>query len=118
MRMPELQNLQPKPARKVIKVFDSDIFKGCTVGAQTENFDSVSAKEAVSQEWISKKIMLYPAVPSHSFSKNAAGANYSIHHMTNCTRPGFWVKVLWIPESIILIVQFVLPLPLLFILQE
>lgn len=50
--------------------------------AQTENIDSLSAREAVSQAWISKKIMLDPAVPSRAFSEDAAGTNYSIHHMT------------------------------------
>ncbi|KAH8586559.1 putative minor extracellular protease vpr [Bisporella sp. PMI_857] len=74
--------LGSKTGTKVLKVFDSDIFKGAAVSAEKENLDSLRALDPVSQAWTSKKIMLAPNEPHAIFSHDATAMNYSIHHMT------------------------------------
>jgi len=56
----------------VLKVFNSDIFRGAAVEAITPIF----------QAWQSKKIMLAPAEHIKSFSQDATALKYSIHGMT------------------------------------
>jgi subtilisin family serine protease len=65
-----------------LKVFNSDVFKGAAVQADSENIDSLTAREPVLQAWQSRKIMLDPSIPQRSFSADATGMNYSIHGMT------------------------------------
>jgi subtilisin family serine protease len=65
-----------------LKVFDSDVFKGAAIQADTENTDSLTAREPVLQAWQSRKIMLDPGAPQRSFSADATAMNYSIHGMT------------------------------------
>ncbi|EHL00982.1 putative Minor extracellular protease vpr [Glarea lozoyensis 74030] len=75
-------DIATKAGNKLLKVFDSDVFKGAAVQAETENIDSLTARAPVLQAWQSRKIMLDPNVPSRSFSADATGVNYSIHGMT------------------------------------
>jgi subtilisin family serine protease len=75
-------DIATKAGNKLLKVFDSDVFKGAAVQAETENIDSLTARAPVLQAWQSRKIMLDPNVPSRSFSADASAVNYSIHGMT------------------------------------
>jgi subtilisin family serine protease len=67
---------------KVLKVFQSDIFRGCAVEAASDNADSLQALASVSQAWPSRKFFLGPVEPEHLLAGDEVLSNYSIHHMT------------------------------------
>ncbi|KAK1993346.1 subtilase [Colletotrichum falcatum] len=77
-----VQQLQAVPGSKVIKVFDSSVFKGIAVESDTENTDSLEAIVPVVKAWHSTRIQLAPVVTEESFSDDAKALNYSIHWMT------------------------------------
>ncbi|KAH8892987.1 putative minor extracellular protease vpr [Thozetella sp. PMI_491] len=66
----------------VLKVFDSDVFAGVSVESDSENIDTLQAKDLVHQVWQSKRVTLGPANPAKTYSEAAASLNYSIHSMT------------------------------------
>ncbi|KAG9231301.1 putative minor extracellular protease vpr [Amylocarpus encephaloides] len=67
---------------KVLKVFDSDVFKGAAIEAPDENVDSLQAQDPVLKAWTTKRIQLAPPIAQKSFSETATGQNYSTHAMT------------------------------------
>ncbi|KAK1978215.1 subtilase [Colletotrichum cereale] len=77
-----VQQLQAVPGSKVLKIFDSSIFKGIAVECDNENTDSLEALAPVVKAWHSTRIQLAPVVTGESFSDDAKALNYSIHWMT------------------------------------
>ncbi|KZL64377.1 minor extracellular protease vpr [Colletotrichum incanum] len=77
-----VQQLQARPGSKILKVFDSSIFKGIAVESDSENTDSLEALVPVVKAWHSTRIQLAPVVTGDSFSDDAKALNYSIHWMT------------------------------------
>ncbi|TLS21020.1 uncharacterized protein PpBr36_10762 [Pyricularia pennisetigena] len=80
---------------KVLKVFDSDVFRGAAVETDEDNVDSLRALRGVGQAWHSKRIMLDPVRPESvvrggmqtgvKFSRQNRDdeeGKISLHHMT------------------------------------
>ncbi|RMJ15865.1 hypothetical protein CDV36_004442 [Fusarium kuroshium] len=74
--------LADRPDVKLVKVFDSDVFKGACVETPKENLDTLQEEKSVIKAWQVKKVTLAPMKPLQTFGKDAAGINTSIHHMT------------------------------------
>ncbi|KAM6509815.1 hypothetical protein FALCPG4_017457 [Fusarium falciforme] len=74
--------LADRPDVKLIKVFNSDVFKGACVETPKDNLDTLQEEESVIKAWQVKKVTLAPMKPLQTFGKEAAGINTSIHHMT------------------------------------
>ncbi|KAI6358283.1 hypothetical protein MCOR25_007382 [Pyricularia grisea] len=80
---------------KVLKVFNSDVFRGAAVETDEDNVDSLRALRSVGQAWHSKRIMLDPVMPETvvrggkqtgiKLSRQDRDDNdgeISVHHMT------------------------------------
>ncbi|KAI9167906.1 serine endopeptidase [Paramyrothecium foliicola] len=67
---------------KVLKVFQSDVFRGCAIEAQEDNADTLQALEAVSQAWPARKLFLGPIEPTALMAGDAVLENYTVHHLT------------------------------------
>ncbi|KAH8882151.1 putative minor extracellular protease vpr [Thozetella sp. PMI_491] len=68
---------------KVLKVFNSDVFRGAAVESTEENIDSLQALQPISQAWSARKIKLAPSEPVQLFSATEVNADeYDIHYMT------------------------------------
>ncbi|KAI8654133.1 hypothetical protein LRP88_01834 [Fusarium phalaenopsidis] len=74
--------LADRPDVKLIKVFNSDVFKGACVETPKDNLDTLQEEESVIKAWQVKKVTLAPMKPLQTFDKEAAGINTSVHHMT------------------------------------
>ncbi|CAH0023652.1 unnamed protein product [Clonostachys rhizophaga] len=68
--------------KKVVKVYDSDVFRGCSLESDEDNSDSLQSLNPVSQVWPSRKYQLAPITPSVVLTDEAIITNYSIHAMT------------------------------------
>jgi subtilisin family serine protease len=66
----------------VVKVYDSDVFRGCSLESDEDNSDSLQSLNPVSQVWPSRKYQLAPITPSVVLTDEAIITNYSIHAMT------------------------------------
>ncbi|WYZ37882.1 hypothetical protein EsH8_II_001388 [Colletotrichum jinshuiense] len=77
-----VQQLRTRPGSKILKVFDSSVFKGIAVESDSENTDSLEALLPVVKAWHSTRIQLAPVVTGESFSDDATALNYDIHWMT------------------------------------
>ncbi|OLN85320.1 Minor extracellular protease vpr 5 [Colletotrichum chlorophyti] len=77
-----VQQIQSRPGSKILKVFDSSVFRGIAVESDNENTDTLEALQPVAKAWHSTRIQLAPVVTGNSFSNDAAALNYSIHWMT------------------------------------
>lgn len=78
----EAEGLASRLNVKVVKVFESDVFRGACVEADLDNLDILKAEVPVSQAWHAKRVVLAPVLYNETFGPGAAGVNMSIHHMT------------------------------------
>ncbi|KAH7324203.1 putative minor extracellular protease vpr [Stachybotrys elegans] len=67
---------------KLMRVFHSDVFRGCSIEVAEDNTDSLQALAPVTQAWAVRKFFLGPAEPDALLAGDAVLQNYSIHHMT------------------------------------
>ncbi|CRK13911.1 hypothetical protein BN1723_014015 [Verticillium longisporum] len=81
-----VKDLNGRPGSRVLKVFDSEVFKGVAIESDSENTDSLEAIVPVRKAWHSKPIQLVPVIAGDSFSDDAKALNYSIHYMTGVDR--------------------------------
>ncbi|KAL9948823.1 hypothetical protein ACHAO5_001375 [Verticillium nonalfalfae] len=81
-----VKDLNERPGSRVLKVFDSEVFRGVAIESDSENTDSLEAIVPVRKAWHSKPIQLVPVIAGDSFSDDAQALNYSIHYMTGVDR--------------------------------
>lgn len=76
--------LAEKHDLKVLKVFNSDVFRGASIETTGDNLNSLEADEpAILRAWQAKEIVLAPVEPQQIYAGgDISGANMSIHHMT------------------------------------
>ncbi|KAJ4327381.1 hypothetical protein N0V84_002152 [Fusarium piperis] len=74
--------LADRPGVKLVKVFNSDVFKGACLETPKDNLDTLQEEKSVIKAWQVKKVTLAPIKPLQTFGKDAAGINTSVHHMT------------------------------------
>ncbi|KAK2031946.1 subtilisin-like protein [Colletotrichum zoysiae] len=67
---------------KILKSFNSAIFKGFSVESSPDNIDILRNVAEVSKTWPSKIYRLAPVVSHASFSDDATAKNWSIHFST------------------------------------
>ncbi|KAH8844574.1 hypothetical protein MCOR27_004266 [Pyricularia oryzae] len=80
---------------KVLKVFNTDVFRGAVVETDEDNVDSLRALRSVGQAWHSKRIMLDPVMPEMLVrggaqtgvklsrqNRDEGVRQISVHHMT------------------------------------
>ncbi|CCF39083.1 subtilisin BPN [Colletotrichum higginsianum] len=77
-----VRQLQARPGSRVLKVFDSAVFRGVAVESDSENTDSLEALAPVVKAWHSTRVQLAPVVAGESFSDDARAPDYAIHWMT------------------------------------
>lgn len=80
------KEIASRKGAKVLKVFDTDVFKGVSVEAEEDNIDTLHAMQAVSKAWKSNKIKLAPHIPTQSFSDDASASIYTVHNWTGVDR--------------------------------
>ena len=80
------KEIASRKGTKVLKVFNSDVFKGISVEAEEDNIDTLQSIQAVSKAWSSNKIRLAPHIPAQSFSDDASASIYTVHNWTGVDR--------------------------------
>lgn len=79
------RSLESRPGLKVLKTFDSEVFRGVAVEALKDNADTLQALQPVGKVWKSRKLTLEKPQDSaarKSFPDDAAATEYNIHSMT------------------------------------
>lgn len=78
--------IESLPGNKVLRSFDSRVFRGLSIESTTENLDSLTSVGSVVNAWASKPVELSPVLHGRHFASDAEASNYSIHYMTGVDR--------------------------------
>jgi subtilisin family serine protease len=71
---------------RVLKLFDSAVFKGISVESDSLNTDALQSIQSVVKAWHATRITLPPVIQGKGFSDDAAAPKYQIHDMTGVDR--------------------------------
>ncbi|KAI9164076.1 minor extracellular protease vpr [Paramyrothecium foliicola] len=81
-----IKDIESKPGSRVVKVFDSAVFRGISVESDSLNTDALQSLQSVVKAWHSTRFNVLPVVPGKSYSDDAAAPEYFIHDMTGVDR--------------------------------
>ncbi len=73
------------PSVRILKTFQSDVFRGFALESADDNVDSLQAVAEIGRAWPVRRIRLAPP-KAQRFSDGASAPNYSVHQFTGVDR--------------------------------